>query len=77
MTIILATLGALLVVAYALWDIGAESLLAGIGGFVLSGVTFGKVSIAPDSNKSREIGVATGMVLVIFMIFVIVVARVE
>jgi hypothetical protein len=76
-TIILAIAGALLVGAYALWDLGAERLLASFGRFVLRALTFGRVAVASDSSETQAIGIATASLLVIFIVFLIIASRVH
>ena len=76
-TILLALFGAMLVAAYALWDLGAVRLLASFGRFVLRAVTFGRVAVASDSSESQAIGIATVTLLVIFILFVIIASRVH
>jgi len=76
-TVVLAVLGALLVGAYALWDLGAERLLASFGRLVLRAVTFGRIAVASDSSESQAIAIATGTLLVIFIMFLIIASRVH
>ena len=76
-TILLAVFGVMLVGAYALWDLGAERLLASFGRFVLRAVTFGRIAIASDSSESQAIGIATATLLVIFILFLIIASRVH
>ena len=56
-TILLAVFGALLVVAYALWDLGAERLVASFGRFVVRTMTFGRVRIAEDADECTVMAV--------------------
>jgi hypothetical protein len=51
-TILLAVFGALLVAAYALWDLGADQLIAGFGRLVIRTLTFGRVRIAANGEPS-------------------------
>jgi hypothetical protein len=76
-TILLAVFGAMLVAAYALWDFGAERVLASFGRLVLRAATFGRVAVASDSSEGQAIGIATATLLVIFVLFLIIASRVH
>lgn len=74
-TVILGVVAVLLGGAYALWDLGAERLLASFGRLVLRAVTFGRVAVASHSSESRAIGIATATLLVIFFLFLVIASR--
>lgn len=76
-TILLAGFGALLVVAYALWDVGAERAVAAFGRLVIRIVTLGRLGIASDAGESTAIGVSAATVLVLFVCVVIIASRVH
>jgi hypothetical protein len=76
-TILLAVFGALLVAAYALWDLGADRLLASFGRFVVRTITFGRVRIASDADETTAMAVSAATLLVIFISFVIIASRVH
>lgn len=77
LTILVAIFGAALVVAYALWDFGADRLLASLGCVVARVVTFGRVRLSSDADHSRAMGISAITLLVIFVTFVIIAARVH
>jgi len=66
-TILLAVFGALLVAAYALWDLGAERLVASFGRLVVRTMTFGRVRIAEDADESTAMVISVATVLVLFV----------
>jgi hypothetical protein len=76
-TIMLAVLGALLVAAYALWDFGADRLLARFGRLVVFAVTFGRVRIAEDADYPTAMAISAATLLVIFVSFLIIASRVH
>jgi hypothetical protein len=76
-TLLLTVFGALLVAAYALWDLGADRLLAGFGSFVLRAITFGRVRIASDTDFPTAMAVSAATLLVIFLSFLILASRVH
>jgi hypothetical protein len=69
--------GGALVVAYALWRVGADRALAGVGRFILRAVTFGRIRLASDSSQSTAMGIAAVTLLVIFVAFVVVAAYLQ
>jgi hypothetical protein len=76
-TILLAVFGAMLVAAYALWDLGADRLLASFGRFVVRTITFGRVRIASDTDFPTAMAVSATTLLVIFLSFLIIASRVH
>jgi hypothetical protein len=80
MTIILILLGifgALLVVAYALWDLGADQFVASFGRLVVRTITFGRVRIAEDADESTAMAICVATVLVLFAAVLIIASRVH
>ena len=65
-TILLAVFGALLVAAYALWDLGADRLVAGFGRLVVRTLTFGRVRVAEDADELTAMAISAATVLVLF-----------
>ena len=76
-TILLAVFGALLVAAYALWDLGAEGLVASFGRLVVRTTTFGRVRIAEDADESTAMAISVATVLVLFVAVLILASRVH
>ena len=76
-TILLAVFGALLVAAYALWDLGAERLVASFGRLVVRNMTFGRVRIAEDADESTAMAISVATVLVLFVAVLILASRVH
>ena len=76
-TILLAVFGALLVAAYALWDLGAERLVASFGRLVVRTMTFGRVRIAEDADESTAMAISVATVLVLFVAVLILASRVH
>jgi hypothetical protein len=76
-TILLAVFGALLVAAYALWDLGADRLIAGFGRLVIRTLTFGRIRIAADIDESTAMGVSAATVLVLFLAVLFIASRVH
>jgi hypothetical protein len=76
-TILLAVFGALLVAAYALWDLGADRLVAGFGRLVILTLTFGRVRIAEDADETTAMAISAATVLVLFLSVVILASRVH
>ena len=76
-TILLAVFGALLVAAYALWDLGAERLVAPFGRLVVRTMTFGRVRIAEDVDESTAMAISVATVLVLFVAVLILASRVH
>jgi hypothetical protein len=76
-TILLAVFGAMLVAAYALWDLGANRLLASFGRLVIRAVTLGRIRMASDADESTAMGVSAITLLVIFVSFLIIASRVH
>jgi uncharacterized membrane protein YjgN (DUF898 family) len=65
------------VLAYALWDFGADRLLTAFGCATVRVVTFGRVRFSPDSDYSRAMGVAAITLVLIFVAFALVASRVH
>jgi len=76
-TILLAIFGGLLVAAYALWDLGAERLVASFGRFVVRIMTFGRVRIAEDADEGTVMAVSLVTVLVLLVSVLIIASRVH
>jgi len=76
-TILLAVFGALLVAAYALWDLGADRLVAGFGRLVIRALTFGRVRIAEDADETTAMAISAATVLVLFLSVLIIASRVH
>jgi hypothetical protein len=76
-TILLTVFGALLVAAYALWDLGLDQLVAGFGRFVIRTVTLGRIRIAEDADESTAMAVSAATVLVLFVSVLIIASRVH
>jgi len=76
-TILLEVFGALLVAAYALWDLGAERLVASFGRLVVRTMTFGRVRIAEDADESTAMAISVATVLVLFVAVLILASRVH
>ena len=76
-TMMLGVFGALLVAAYALWDLGAERLVASFGRFVLRTMTFGRVRIAEDADETTAMAISAATVLVLFLSVLIIASRVH
>jgi len=71
---VIATIaGAAFVIIYALWDFGAEHLVAAIGRFVLRVLTLGRLRISADHIDDTG-AIVAGAVTVIFFFVVFVVA---
>jgi len=51
-TILLAILGALLAAAYALWDLGADRVIASFGRLVVRTITFERIHIAEAADET-------------------------
>ena len=77
LTVLLAAFGGALVAAYALWDLGAERLLAGFGCVVVRVVTLGRVHLSLDEDYSRAMGISAITLLVVFVAFIIIASRVH
>ena len=76
-TVLLAVFGALLVAAYALWDLGADRLIAGFGRLVIRTLTLGRVRIAQDADESTAMAISAATVLVLFLSVLIIASRVH
>ncbi len=76
-TILLAVLGALLVAAFTLWDLGADRLVAGFGRLVIRALTFGRVGIAEEADESTAMAISAATVLVLFLSVLIIASRVH
>ena len=76
-TILLAVFGGLLVAAYALWDLGAEWLVASFGRFVVRIMTFGRVRIAEDADDGTVMAVSLVTVLVLLVSVLIIASSVH
>ncbi len=70
-TILLGVFGALLVAAYALWDLGAHRLIASFGRFVIRSLSFGRIRGESEIDEGMAIGVSTAIVLVFVCVLVI------
>jgi hypothetical protein len=76
-TILLAVFGALVVAAYALWDLGADRLVAGFGRLIVRTLTFGRVRIAEDADENTAMAISVATVLVLFLSVLIIASRVH
>jgi hypothetical protein len=76
-TILLTLFGALLVAAYALWDLGLNQLVAGFGRLVVRTLTFGRVRIAEDADESTAMAISAAIVLVLFLAVLLIASRVH
>jgi len=76
-TVVAVLVAAALVVAYALWDLAADRLLASFGCAVVRLVTFGRVRLSAEGDFTRAMGIAVMTLLVIFVTFVIIASRVH
>jgi hypothetical protein len=76
-TILLAVFGALLVAAYALWDLGADRLVARFGRLVIRTLTFGRVRIGEDADETTAMAISAATVLVLFLSVLIIASRVH
>jgi hypothetical protein len=76
-TVLLAGFGAMLVAAYALWDLGADRLVASLGRFVVRTITFGRIRLASDTDYPTAMAFSAGTLLVIFICFLIIASRVH
>ena len=77
MTILLAVFGALLVAAYALWDFGADQIVAGFGRLVVRTLTFGRVRVGEDADETTALAISAATVLVLFVSVLIIALRVH
>ena len=75
-TTLLAIFGALLVAAYALWDLGADRLVASFGRFVGT-ITFGRIRIAQDADETTAMAISGATVLVLFLTIVFIASRLQ
>ena len=57
-----------LFLAYALWDLGAEHLVASVGCFIIRVLTLGRVRLPPEQIDSTG-AILAGAVTVIFFFF--------
>jgi hypothetical protein len=77
-TILLAVFGAMLVAAYALWDLGAPNrILASFGRFIVRTITFGRIQIASETDEATAMAISTTTLLAIFVSFLIISSRVH
>jgi hypothetical protein len=76
-TLLLAVFGAFLVAAYALWDLGADRLVAGFGRLVVRTLTFGRVRIASDADESTAMAISAATIIVLFLCVLILAAHVR
>jgi len=76
-SILLLLFGVLLVAAYALWDLGADDLVAHFARFVVRAVTFGRVRLPSDIDEGTTIAVSMAIVIAIFLCFLVIAARVS
>ena len=75
--ILLAVFGGLLVAAYALWDLGADRLVAGFGRLVVRTLTFGRVRIPEDADENTAMAISAATVIVLFLSVLIIASRVH
>ena len=76
-TILLAVFGAMLVAVYALWDLGANHILASFGRFIVRTITFGRIQIASETDETTAMAISTATLLAIFVSFLIIASRVH
>ena len=76
-TTLLAIFGALLVAAYALWDLGADRLVASLGRLVVRTITFGRIRIAEDADETTAMAISAATVLVLFLTVVFIASRLQ
>jgi uncharacterized membrane protein YjgN (DUF898 family) len=76
-TILIAVFGALLVAAYALWDIGADRLVAAFGRLVVRTLTFGRVRFGEDADEGTVMAISAATILVLFLSVLILASRVH
>jgi len=76
-TTLLAIFGALLVAAYALWDLGADRLVASFGRLVVRTITFGRIRIAEDADETTAMAISAAVVLVLFLSVVFIASRLQ
>lgn len=76
-TVLLGAFGGLLVAAYALWDFGADRLVAGFGRLMIRALTLGRVRLASETDESTAMGISAATVLVIFVCVIIIASRVQ
>jgi hypothetical protein len=77
LTILALILGGVLVIAYVLWDIAADRLLAAFGCAVVRILTFGRVRLSSDTDYNRAMGIAVITLITIFVTFALVASRVH
>jgi hypothetical protein len=73
--ILLLVFGATLVAAYALWDLGADHLLASFGRLIIRAVTFGRIRLASDEDETTAMAGSVAVVLVTFVCLLIIASR--
>ncbi len=76
-TILLGVFGAMLVAAYALWELGPDRLLASFGRVVIRTITFGRIRIESDADETRAMAVSAATLLLIFICVLIIASRVH
>ena len=76
-TTLIAIFGALLVAAYALWDLGADRLVASFGRLVVRTITFGRIRIAEDADETTAMAISAATVLVLFLTVVFIASRLQ
>ena len=76
-TTLLAIFGALLVAAYALWDLGADRLVASFGRLVVRTITFGRIRIAEDADETTAMAISAAVVLMLFLSVVFIASRLQ
>ena len=76
-TALLAVFGGLLVLAYALWDLGADRTVASFGRLVIRVIRLGRVRIAPETDESTAIGISAATVVALFLCVLIIASRVH
>jgi hypothetical protein len=77
-TILLAVFGAMLVAAYALWDLGApHRILVSFDRFIVRTITFGRIQIASETDETTAMAISTAPLLAIFVSFLMIASRVH
>jgi hypothetical protein len=77
LAILAVVLGAVLLIAYALWDLAADRLLTAFGCAVVRILTFGRVRLSSDTDYSRAMGIAAITLIAIFVAFALIASRVH
>jgi hypothetical protein len=74
-TILLAIFGALLIGAYALWELGADRMVASFARLVVRAITLGRIRIAEDADETTAMAICAATVLVLFLSVVLIASR--